>query len=260
MRLFLLGILLSGAITSGIPAKPAVERLVNDFAGCFPAYAADSLERALVEFDDSTSNQICVVTVPTLDGMDVAEYALRLGQNWGVGTEKHNGLVLLLKPKGDEEYTEVTIQVGYGLEGAIPDVYAYRIIQNIMGPRLRNQEYMKAVSLACEELMLLAKGEISEPRTKDDELPEEFWSIFAFLIIGLCILFFVIAVKEQKRKGNGRDDDNSFGGGGGPIIFFGPGHRGGGHSGGGFGGFSGGGGFGGFGGGSFGGGGASGRF
>jgi len=257
MRLFLLGILLSGAITSGIPAKPSVERLVNDFAGCFPVYAADSLERALVEFDDSTSNQICVVTVPTLDGMDVAKYALRLGQNWGVGTQKHNGLVLLLKPKGDEEFTEVTIQVGYGLEGAIPDVYAYRIIQNIMGPRLKNQEYFKAVSLACEELMLLAKGEISEPRTKDDELPEEVWYILAFLIIGSTLLFLVISSKGQKRKGG--DDDNSFGGGGGPIIFFGPGHRGGGHSGGGFGGF-GSGGFGGFGGGSFGGGGASGRF
>lgn len=233
-------------------------RLVNDLAGVFTAYQIDSLERILVAFDDSTSNQICVFTVPDLRGQDVAQYALRLANRLGVGSSRNNGVMVLLKPRGDDGYVDVTIQVGRGLEGAIPDVYASRIIRNIMGPQLRQDRYFKAVSLACAELMPLASGEISEPR--DGEGDDD-----AFIVLGIFIIIFILIIilaAIASKNNNGRDNGNSNGGGwdGGPIIF----NRGGGFGGGSLGGgaFGGGhiGGFGGFGGGSFGGGGASGRF
>ncbi len=112
-----------------IPDRPEPPRLVNDFAGIFTAQQLASLERDLVAFDDSTSNQITVVTVTDLEGYDVAEYATRIGLDWGVGSEKFdNGIVILIRPKTSSADGKVFIAVGYGLEGVIPDAYAKRII------------------------------------------------------------------------------------------------------------------------------------
>ncbi len=244
------------AVQDYIPAAPVPPRLVNDFASAFELYQTDSLETVLVDFDERTSNQISVVTVTDLHDYDVAQYALALANKWGIGSSRNNGVLILLKTR-EGGYVDVTIQVGRGLEGAIPDAYASRIIRNIMGPHLRQDEYWPAVSKACVELMALAEGEISEPR---DDAGED--ALGAAIVMGLFFLLIFVVILYAASK-----DNNHRGGGGGsfrgPVITFGPG---GGSSrstwsGGGFGGGSGwGGGFGGFGGGSFGGGGASGRF
>ena len=242
---------------SWIPAPQKPQRLVNDFAGIFSAWQRDSLERVLVAFDDSTSNQITVVSVQTLAGRDVDEFAVRLANEWGIGTKKlNNGVLLLIKPRGrDNNYIDVTIQVGRGLEGAIPDAYASRIIRNIMGPLLRQDLYFPAIVKGCDEIKALASGEIKEPRDGEEEVPG--WIIamgFLLMIIGITIL--LVGLDKYNRKHGGTGLGGGSGSGGGPIIFGGGSHGHGGWSGGSFGG----GGFGGFGGGSFGGGGASGRF
>lgn len=236
------------------PSDPP--RLVNDFAMVIPSARQDSLERVLVAFDDSTSNQICVVTMPSLGGREIVEYGTALGNKWGVGSKRNNGVLILLKTRNpqleddpDGPYVDVAILPGRGLEGAIPDVYAARIIRNIMGPYLREDNYVPAIAKACAEVMALAAGEISEPR--DGEGDEDGW----FLLICLVFIILVIILMFQKNSSGGsKGDSGSRGGFGGPIIFWGGGGSG--HGSGGFGG----GGFGGFGGGSFGGGGASGRF
>ena len=256
------------AICAAIPSPPSPPRLVNDFAGVFTPRQAGYLENVLTAFDDSTSNQITVVTVNDLEGYTASEYATRIGLDWKVGSEKFdNGVVLLIKPKTQDSGGQVAISVGYGLEGAIPDAYAKRIIDNELIPRFMQDDYFSGTAAACDVLIKLASGEISEPREAGDD------DIGGFIAIGL-FLFFVILVSivaATFRKGN----NNGRGGGGsgtrtdGGDIFdaiiigslLGSGHRGGsswGGSSGGFGGF--GGGFGGFGGGSFGGGGASGSW
>ncbi|MDE6872321.1 MAG: TPM domain-containing protein [Bacteroidales bacterium] len=245
-----------------IPQKPEPQRLVYDFAELLTESQAERLERILVAFDDSTSNQIAVVTVTDLEGMPASEYATRTGIEWKVGSSDfNNGVVILVKPKTKESGGEVAISIGYGLEGAIPDVYCKRIIDNEMIPHFRENDYSGGIYAACEVLMKLASGEISEPRQSDDDT--EAMAVAAFcLIILIMIVFFAIISKGGGNSGNGgsgRTDD-------GDIIarsiiignILGHGRRGGsswgGQSGGGFGGF------GGFGGGSFGGGGASGRW
>ena len=241
-----------------IPSSPNPPRLVNDLASAFTQAQTDSLEAVLVDFDERTSNQICVVTVTTLHDQDVARYALSLANKWGIGSSKNNGVRVLLKTR-EGGYVDVTIQVGRGLEGAIPDAYASRIIRNIMGPHLRQDEYWPAVSKACVELMALAEGEISEPRDGDDDDSGVMAALVVMAIFFLIVFILIIYAASKYDNNNG-----GTGGFGGPTITFG---RGGTPrstwSGGGFGGGSGwggGGGFGGFGGGSFGGGGASGRF
>lgn len=235
---------------AGIPQRPSPQRLVNDFAECFTPEQRELLEAKLVAFDDTTSNQIMVVTVADLDGYDPNEYALEIGRLWGVGNKDfNNGVVVLVKPKNDNGKGQVSIQVGYGLEGAITDVYSKRIIESIMIPRFKENDYYGAIDEACTKLMALASGEISVQRELEDDEP----SLVSY-ILGIIFLYFVY---KWSMRGGGSGSGGSYSGGGG-HIFIGPigggysgGHsHGGGHSGG----------FGGFGGGSFGGGGASGSW
>ncbi|MDE5732078.1 MAG: TPM domain-containing protein [Bacteroidales bacterium] len=232
--------------SSAIPGKPVPERLVNDFAGLFTASETAALERVLTAFDDSTSNQIAVVTVNDLEGYEPAEYATRIGIGWQVGSKDfNNGIVILVKPK-DSSPGKVFIAVGYGLEGAIPDAYAKRIIDSEMIPRFAANDYFGGVSAGCAVLMKLASGEISEPRGHEDEdIP---WQIG----LVLALLFVIIILWIAKK--NGGDGPNR---GRRRVIYTGPIITGRGH---GFGGGHGSGGFGGFGGGSFGGGGAGGSW
>ena len=125
-----------------VPSRPVPQRLVNDYAGLFTWEEKAHLEQALVAFDDSTSNQITVVTVNDLEGYEPAEYATRIGLDWQVGSaDFDNGVVVLVKPKTDDSDGQVFIAVGYGLEGAIPDAYAKRIIENEMIPHFREGDY-----------------------------------------------------------------------------------------------------------------------
>ena len=243
------------SVLYAIPSRPQPQRLVNDFAGLFTSGQVSDLEKGLVAFDDTTSNQITVVTVKDLEGYEASEYATRIGLDWGVGSEKFdNGVVLLVKPRLGNSYGEVFVAVGYGLEGAIPDAYAKRIVDQVLIPHLGEGDYYGGVVAACEVLMKLASGEISELRS--DEEDDAF--LIGFSIFIVIILFVIVVAIIAGGKGNGK------GGGGsggrrtiytGPVVNGGFGGFGGGSNGGSFGG-----GFGGFGGGSFGGGGAGGRF
>lgn len=252
-------VLLTAVSVAAIPQRPEPARLVNDLAGIFTYGQTESLENMLVAFDDSTSNQIAVVTVSDLEGYDPAEYATRIGLEWGVGSSRFdNGVVILVKPKTEESGGKVFIAIGYGLEGAIPDAYAKRIINNEMIPHFMENDYFGGVEAACITLMKLASGEISELRedSEDDELA---LVLFVMFFIICLVIFVIIASKNDKGGGNGGRNIYR-----GPVITIGNdfgtwGSSRGGFGGGGFGsGF--GGGFGGFGGGSFGGGGAGGSW
>lgn len=242
---------LSAQIAMAIPQRPEPQRLVNDFAGLFQPTQREGLEHMLVEFDDTTSNQIAVITTLDLEGYDAADYATRIGLEWQVGSARFdNGIVIVVKPKTRDSSGKVFIAVGYGLEGAIPDAYVKRIVNDVMIPHFMNDDYYSGVEEACRILMKLASGEISELRETEDE--DHILISIAFFILVLFVFITIIASKNDNNgKGNG---------GRGPVIYTGPvitrGHNYGGFSsGGGFGG-----GFGGFGGGSFGGGGAGGSW
>lgn len=243
------------AISHAVPPRPNPQKLVNDLAGIFSPAQITALENTLVAFDDSTSNQIAVVTVKDLEGYPASEFATRIGLEWQVGTAQfNNGIVVLVKPKTLDSSGQVFIAVGYGLEGAVPDAYVKRIIESKMIPYFRNNDYYTGVAAACDVLMKLASGEISVQREMEAE--DDLGSVFAALFIIFLIMYIAIIISG--KGGNG----NSGGSGSngprtvyvGPIITSGRSYGGGGFSGG-FGG-----GFGGFGGGSFGGGGAGGSW
>lgn len=235
-----------------IPGKPSVPRAVNDFAGVFSRSDAEYMNRILVDFADTTSNRIVVVTVDDLGGMEPAMFAYEIGEQWGVGSAKFdNGVVVLVKPKTASSSGQVYIAVGYGLEGAIPDATAKRIVENEMIPRFKNDDYAGGVAAALNILMKLASGEISYKEYDDSQNDDGIGYVLAGLIV-----FFIIMGLLARRGPRNISRSGSHGSSLADAIFWSSVFGGGGHRGGG-----GGSGFGGgFGGGSFGGGGAGGSW
>lgn len=250
----------NGLSAQEIPDRPVPPRLVNDFARMFSEQESNILEQKLVVFNDSTSTQIAVVTVPSLSGYDIMDYAQRLGEKWGIGQkELNNGVLLLIKPKTSDSGGKITIVPGYGLEGAIPDLTCGQIIDNEILPAFREGNYFNGIDAATNTLMSLARGEFSAEQYGNKAKKGSGGNFPTGVIIFLMII--IILSMFGKSKGSNR---RNIGSGNLPIwLLLGMMNSGGSHKGswGGFsGGSSSGGGFGGFGGGSFGGGGASGSW
>lgn len=243
------------------PQRPQPPRIVNDFADMLSGAEEQQLEQKLVQFNRQTSSQIAVVTLDDLRGHPIDDYAFRLGEEWGIGMkEKDNGILILISP----ERQKVTIATGYGLEGAVPDATAQRIIDNEIAPNFRKGNYYEGLNQATSVLFDLTRGEYTADQYreqtgggKNSKAPYPIGLIFLLVIIfsvvgrvkrarhysmGHNIPFWValtmLGSSSHRQHGsfsNFSSGSGSFGGMGG-----------------------GGGGFGGFGGGSFGGGGATG--
>lgn len=143
-----------------IPEKPIVPTLVTDYANVFSANEKEALEQKLVNFFASTSTQIAVVTINDLNGYQISDYAFRLGEKWGIGSEKfNNGILVLFKPKQADSKGEVFIAVGYGLEGVVPDATAKQIVEKEMIPRFKINDIYGGIESATNVLIEITKGE-----------------------------------------------------------------------------------------------------
>ena len=160
----LLAIILIGVtgFAQKIPARPVPPRLVNDFADILSDREEYALETKLVNYNDTTSTQICVVTVTSLDGTTSDDFAQKLGEQWGVGTKDNNGVVILVKPKTADELGDVSIQVGYGMEPYITDATAKRIIEKEMIPAFKENDYYTGIDNAVNVIMDLCSGKFSQ--------------------------------------------------------------------------------------------------
>ena len=236
-----------------IPGRPNPPRLVNDFTNTLTPDQKQALEEKLVAFDDSTSTQIAVVIIPTLNGAGISEYNLELGRKWGVGTTKNNGVVLLIAK--DDRKLDIT--AGYGLEGSLTDGTSQLIIDDIIVPNFKGNDYYRGLDQGTDAIIRAVKGTFNTPRQKAKGSGGG--GLGKWIIILFIIIFLI-----SRRGGGGKGTYMSRRGGTGiadAILWstlLGGGRGGGGGWSGGGGGSSGG--FGGFGGGSFGGGGASGSW
>ncbi len=248
-----------------IPEKPTPSRLVNDLAQVLSNTEVNLLEQRLLAFNDSTTTQIVIVTVPSLNGEDKAEVATEIGHKWGVGQKaKDNGIVILIKPKTSDSKGEAFIATGYGIEGVIPDAIADRIVENEMIPKFKQNDYYSGIDNAINIIMDLSLGEFSateyEKRTSSNAIPG---GIFFLIILLFFFLNIVGNARKVSKRSIGRDIPlwillSMLGSGSGSRSH----HKGSnwGSFSSGSGSFGGGGGFGGFGGGGFGGGGAGGSW
>ncbi|RUT68467.1 TPM domain-containing protein [Flavobacterium cupreum] len=238
-----------------IPEKPSLQTSVYDYANVLSAAEKAQLEQKLIRYSDSTTTQIVVITIESLQNEDVSLLATKWGQTWGVGgtAKDDNGVIILLAKKE----RKIAINPGYGLEDRLTAGIGGEIIRNIIIPEFKAGSYYNGLDKGTDALFDVFKGKYKGERkqTKGKDFP-----ILPFIIIAVIVL---ILLSRNKRGGGGNSGNN----GGGPslmdvILLSSLGRSSG--SGGGFGGFGGGssgggGGFGGgFGGGGFSGGGSSG--
>lgn len=245
------GALLFSSVPAQTPERsPRITDPVIDNTGTLSSSETSELRERILRYEDSTSNQIAVLIIPTLDGRDIRESAIRILEQSKLGQKgKDNGILLLIA----KEDRKVTIEVGYGLEGAVTDAVCDRIIRNELRPAFRRDDYYGGISEALGSIMAASQGEFTGGAKRGKSsgwLP-------VFIIIAVLVVSVAAASRRRgyaiSSKGYRRHNDWWWGGGG-----FG----GGGFGSGGSGSFGGGGGGGGWsvGGGSFGGGGASGSW
>jgi uncharacterized protein len=224
---------------------PKLTQYVTDQSGTLSSGEIAAISAKLEQFDHETSTQIVVLMVPTLGDSPVEEASLKVAELNKIGRGGKNNGILLFVAKNDRK---IRIEVGYGLEGAVPDITAGQIIRREITPRFREGDYYAGIVAGVQSIMLATKNEYkAEPGNRTSRG-------FPVPIIFLIIIAFVVLSRIGRGGGpfSGRR-------GPGPFIFFPPGGGGWGGSGGSGGGGFGGGGFSG-GGGSFGGGGASGSW
>lgn len=233
-----------------LPNPPTPPRLVNDFTkdGRFlTPEQKEFLEKKLVAFDDSTSNQVAIVIVDDLHGYEANEYATALGRKWGIGgKEFNNGILILISTGGSEGNRDAYIAVGYGLEGAIPDITAKSILEKILIPNFKQGAYFKGLNETVDAIIRAAAGEYKAPAgygNKNHGLKT--WQV----ILLVFVIWIILLLASKGGGGGGYVSRRGYRSLGGPFWW----GTGSGWSGGG-------GGFGGFGGGSFGGGGAGGKW
>lgn len=228
-----------------IPPKP--DRYFNDYAGVVSKEAAGRFNEQLAQFERETSDQVVVAIFPKMQSdSDVADYTQRVAQAWGVGQkERRNGVVLFVFIQDRKMF----IQVGYGLEGALPDITAFDITENRIKPHFRNGDYEGGIAAGIDSIFKAIRGEYkgSGKTVAEEHRGGGASSIWSFIIF---VIVLIIISRLVRRLGGWGYSSR----GGGPVFFPMGGGGGGWSSGGG----SGGGGFSGFGGGggSFGGGGA----
>lgn len=249
----LLSLLFTFAFAQDFPEKP--NTLVNDYANVLSADQKQQLESKLVTFNDSSSTQIAIAILKSVGDYDINEYAVELGRKWGVGQSGKNNGIMIVVAVGDRK---ISIQTGYGLEGALPDIYAKRIIDNDIKPNFKAGNYYAGLDEGTTSIIKYTKGEYKNDSPKASSKKGGGGGSIVIIIIIVIVIIIIM------RKGGGGGSEVIGGRGASNALFwamlFGSGS---GRSSGGWGGGSsggGGGGFGGFGGGSFGGGGSSGSW
>lgn len=157
---------------------------VHDDAKILTQETVDTLEKQLAAYEDSTSNQIAILTISSLDGEPIENYSLRVAEEWKLGTQDKDNGVLLVIAVDDHK---IRIEVGYGLEGVLTDAISGRIIRNELAPAFRQNDYDEGVKNAIRAIISAIGGEYASGDSDQIELgilPRILIGLFIFGILG----------------------------------------------------------------------------
>ena len=175
----------SGSLRAELVPVPALQQRVTDLTQTLTSEQQSQLEAKLAAFEQQKGSQIAVLIVPTTAPEAIEQFSIRVVDAWKLGREKQDDGVLLLVAKDDRK---MRIEVGYGLEGAIPDVYAKRIISEIMVPRFRQGDFYGGINHAVEQVIKLISGEQLPAPTQPKPSSGKLWDMLYVVFIGAFVV------------------------------------------------------------------------
>jgi uncharacterized protein len=180
-------LLLAGALPARAqPAVPALTGRVVDLADILSPATEKTLTALLAAHEDSTSNQVAVLTIPSLEGEAIEDYAIHVAQAWALGSATNDNGVLLLVAVEDRE---MRIEVGLGLEAVLTDVAASRIIRNDMVPYFRSGDFDEGVLVGAQRIVDVIEGTYTPSEASEEEMPP-FWFGLIFILFPSLFAFF----------------------------------------------------------------------
>lgn len=196
----LFGALALPALLFAYQSPPSPTAFVNDFAAMLSVDERNMLEEKIVTFNASSSNEFAVVTIETLSGDTIENYANKLFAEWHIGKATHDNGILILIAKSERQ---VRIEVGYGLEGAVPDALAHQIITKDITPQFKNGNYYKGIDAAVDDLILATQGEYLPPSVGSSS--SRFWAFvggdpFYMFVVGIFVLQWFAAILSRTKS------------------------------------------------------------
>ncbi|WP_201313643.1 TPM domain-containing protein [Dyella sp. EPa41] len=180
--------LLSPALLHAADEVPKLARHVTDLTGTLTPQQVDQLDAQLVALEKAKGAQLVVLMVPTTQPQEIAEYSLAVAEANKIGRKGTDDGLLLLVAKNDRR---VRIEVGYGLEGAIPDAATARIIREYIAPKFRVNDYYGGINDALGALTQLVNGEALPPPVESGHRERRGIDFGHILLIGVFVAFFL---------------------------------------------------------------------
>jgi len=173
---------------------PPLRGRVNDLAGVIPSDRARVLEEQLANFEGETGHQIAILTIPTLAGDSLEDFSIRVADNWKIGQKGFDNGAILVVVRDDRK---LRIEVGYGLEGVLPDAIANRIIREVIVPRFRASDFAGGIEAGADAIMKITRGEkFPDAIPKPVRQNQNFERIIAALVIG-GLFALVVGVSQR---------------------------------------------------------------
>lgn len=196
LKHILTGILLVAVLAANAQALavPPLTGRINDYAHLLSAATAQTLEQKLAAFERETSNQVVLLTVPSLDDETIEGFAIKVGDAWKIGQkDKGNGVILILAQKEHK----IRIEVGTGLQAALPDITASQIIRTVMVPRLKAGDFDAGITAGLDAVLAATKGEFKA--TPADRKPHTKSGNHLFTVLLVIALVFIAAAGSTSR-------------------------------------------------------------
>jgi uncharacterized protein len=190
---FLLLLCMSASAVVGIPE---LSRRVTDLTSTLSAEQVTALENKLAAFEVKKGSQIAVLIVPTTQPKDIAEFGIEVADLWQIGRKGVDDGVILIVAKDERK---LRLEVGYGLEGVIPDAIAKRIIAETITPYFKGGDYAGGIDAGVNQLMKLIEGEALPAAPAKPGKPNE--GAFMFILFGGLIVGFVLSAMMGRVMG-----------------------------------------------------------
>jgi len=166
---------------------PALKGRVNDYANLLSPEAATRLEQKLAGFERATTNQVAVLTIPSLLGDNIDQFSIQVAEQWKLGQQgKDNGVLLIIA----QTERKVRIEVGMGLQGVLPDITAGQIIRDVMRPHLKSGNFDQALNVGVDAIIAATKGEFKASPQDGAKRPhkKKSSSFSTLLVIALVVI------------------------------------------------------------------------